>query len=87
MLVPKEVEYPLGVVHFVGGQGVGVFPKSAYGTLLEALADAGVCVPPDVRRCEGEQRVNMTPRADCPLRRQHFTAQSTAVMFEVVVQY
>lgn len=41
VLVPKEVEYPLGVVHFIGGQGVGVFPKNAYGTLLEALANAG----------------------------------------------
>lgn len=44
VLVPKGLEYPLGVVHFVGGQGVGVFPKNAYGTLLEALADAGVYV-------------------------------------------
>lgn len=35
------MEFPLGVVHFVGGQGVGVFPKNAYGTLLEALVDAG----------------------------------------------
>lgn len=25
----------------MGGQGVGVFPKNAYGTLLEALVDAG----------------------------------------------
>eukprot|EP00904_Undaria_pinnatifida_P001735 jgi/Undpi1/11562/HiC_scaffold_30.g13859.m1 len=44
VLVPKGLEYPLGVVHFVGGQGVGVFPKNAYGTLLEALADAGFLV-------------------------------------------
>lgn len=41
VLVPKDVEFPLGVVHFVGGQGVGVFPRRAYGTLLEALVDAG----------------------------------------------
>lgn len=41
VLIPREVEYPLGVVHFVGGQGVGMFPKSAYGTLLAALVDAG----------------------------------------------
>lgn len=43
VLVPKDVEYPLGVVHFVGGQGVGVLPKSAYGALLEGLVDAGEC--------------------------------------------
>lgn len=42
VLVPKDVEYPLGVVHFVGGQGVGVFPRSAYGALLEGLVDAGI---------------------------------------------
>ena len=41
MLVPKDVDYPLGLVHFVGGQGVGVFPRNAYGALLEALVDAG----------------------------------------------
>lgn len=44
MLIPNGVEFPLGLVHFVGGQGVGVFPRSAYGTLLEALGDAGMCV-------------------------------------------
>lgn len=43
VLVPKDVEYPLGVVHFVGGQGVGVFPRNAYGALLEGLVDAGRC--------------------------------------------
>lgn len=42
VLVPEGVEYPLGVVHFVGGQGVGVFPRNAYGALLEGLVDAGV---------------------------------------------
>lgn len=41
VLVPQDVDYPLGVVHFVGGQGVGVFPRSAYGALLEGLVDAG----------------------------------------------
>lgn len=41
VLIPRDMEYPLGVVHFVGGQGVGIFPKNAYGTLLEALVDAG----------------------------------------------
>lgn len=41
VLVPEDVDYPLGVVHFVGGQGVGVFPRSAYGALLEGLVDAG----------------------------------------------
>lgn len=41
VLVPKDVDYPLGVVHFVGGQGVGVFPRNAYGALLEGLVDAG----------------------------------------------
>ena len=45
VLVPKGVEFPLGLVHFVGGQGVGVFPRSAYGTLLEALGDAGMFKP------------------------------------------
>ena len=44
MLIPKGVEFPLGVVHFVGGQGVGMFPRSAYRTLLEALGDAGMYV-------------------------------------------
>lgn len=44
VLIPRGVEYPLGVVHFVGGQGVGVFPKNTYGTLLEALVDAGACL-------------------------------------------
>lgn len=41
VLVPRDVDYPLGVVHFVGGQGVGVFPRNAYGALLEGLVDAG----------------------------------------------
>ncbi len=41
VLVPKGVDYPLGLVHFVGGQGVGVFPRNAYGALLEGLVDAG----------------------------------------------
>ena len=44
MLIPKGVEFPLGVVHYVGGQGVGVFPWSAYGTLLKALGDASMRV-------------------------------------------
>ncbi|CBJ25447.1 conserved unknown protein [Ectocarpus siliculosus] len=44
VLVPRDVDYPLGVVHFVGGQGVGVFPRNAYGALLEGLVDAGFLV-------------------------------------------
>ncbi|CAN0400681.1 unnamed protein product [Pylaiella littoralis] len=44
VLVPKDVDYPLGVVHFVGGQGVGVFPRNTYGALLEGLVDAGFLV-------------------------------------------
>lgn len=41
VLVPKHVEFPLGIVHFAGGAGLGMFPRSTYGTLLEALVDAG----------------------------------------------
>lgn len=41
VLVPKDIPFPLGVVHFAGGAGVGAFPRNAYGTLLEALVDAG----------------------------------------------
>lgn len=41
VLVPREAEFPLGVVHFLGGAGVGVFPRNSYGALLTALADNG----------------------------------------------
>lgn len=43
VLVPEHVEFPLGIVHFTGGAGVGTFPRSTYGMLLEALVDAGGC--------------------------------------------
>lgn len=41
VLIPKSVDFPLGVVHFVGGAGVGAFPRNAYDTFLQGLADAG----------------------------------------------
>lgn len=44
VLVPREAEFPLGVVHFLGGAGVGVFPRNSYGALLTALADNGFLI-------------------------------------------
>jgi hypothetical protein len=42
--MPSGVRCPLGVVHFVGGQGVGSAPRSAYGPFLEGVAGEGFVV-------------------------------------------
>ncbi|CAM9491976.1 unnamed protein product, partial [Choristocarpus tenellus] len=41
VLLPQGVEFPLGVVHFVGGAGVGAFPRNTYAAFLEALVEEG----------------------------------------------
>jgi Protein of unknown function (DUF1350) len=44
VVLPQGVDYPLGVVHFIGGQAVGALPRSTYGPFLEGMAKAGFVV-------------------------------------------
>lgn len=44
VLLPVDLPYPLGVIHFIGGLGVGTVPRGAYGPFLEALGQAGFVV-------------------------------------------
>jgi len=44
ILLPEDSEYPLGIVHFIGGSVVGAAPKTTYKLFLEGLSQAGFLV-------------------------------------------
>ncbi|CAM9577609.1 unnamed protein product [Discosporangium mesarthrocarpum] len=44
VILPQRVDFPLGVVHFIGGAGVGALPRNTYAAFLEALVEAGFLV-------------------------------------------
>jgi len=44
ILLPDESNYPLGIIHFIGGAVVGAAPKTTYKLFLEGLSEAGFLV-------------------------------------------